>query len=202
MIELDRKLRQMHAALLSVASEDMSSVQPRIVATDKHVFVSLDFNENSDEIALHNAASLLIANLASLKDYLKVWCKRTGYPFKGDALINSNRAAALIHDLWNTDRHAELSSPPRSGHRPKLGKVQTAMRLSTGVSAGSGAMFTMDPRTGKIMTQTSGGGKVQIVLDTQILDEHNNVIADFAQTCEDSVKAWSTELVAAGVSVP
>lgn len=202
MLELNRKIRQMHAALEDLATDDLSSIQPRITSSDAHVCASVDFNENSDPIALYNAASLLVANIASLKDYLKVWCKRQGVPFHGDALINGNRAVALIHDLWNTDKHAELNSPPRSGHKPILKDVRTALRISTGTTPGSGAFFSMDPRTGKMTTGASGGGKVQLALVAQIVDETGSVLGDFAETCEEAVNAWSIALTAVGVQLP
>ena len=202
MLELERKIRQMHAALEGLATGDLSNIEPRVTSSDTHVFAIVDFNENSDPIALYNAVSLLVANIASLKDHLKVWCKRHGVPFHGDALINGNKAVALVHDLWNTDKHAELNSPPRSGHKPSLKDVRTALRISTGMTAGSGAFFSMDPRTGKLTTGTTGGGKVELALVAQIVDEAGAVLGDFTQTCEEAVEAWSNTLTAAGVQIP
>jgi hypothetical protein len=202
LIELDRKIRQMHAALSSVASSDLSGNRPSVVAYETHVYVSVDFNAGSDPIALHNAATLLIANIASLKDYLKVWCKRTGATFNGDNLINTNRDVALIHDLWNTDKHAELTSAPRSGNRPKLGDVRTAIRLSSGTTADSGAAVTMHPQTGKLVTTSIGGGAIQIVLSAQILDESDQPMGDLIQTCENAANAWLSTMIDAGVAVP
>jgi hypothetical protein len=98
-------IRQMHASLDAIATEDLSGVKPQLETGPTYVSMNVDFN----------AATLLIANIASLKDHLKAWCKLKGVPFNGDALINSNNAVALIHDLWNVDKHAELTSKPRSG---------------------------------------------------------------------------------------
>jgi hypothetical protein len=199
---LNRKLRQMHAALAGLSNNDLSAIQPQIVQTDGHVYATVDFNQNSDEIALANAASLLIANIASLKDHLKAWCKKQGVPFGGDSLINSNKSVALIHDLWNVDKHAELNSPPRSGFKPKLQNIKTVLAISSGTAAGGGAFFSMDPRTGKVTTGTSGGGAVQLALDAQITDELGNNLGDFAQTCTEAAEAWSSALHLAGVPLP
>ena len=117
-------------------------------------------------------------------------------------MINNNRAVALIHDLWNVDKHVELNSPPRSGIKPKLQNIQTALTVTSGTSADSGAFFSMDPRTGKITTGTSGGGSVQLALVAQIADEAGNVIADFTQTCSEAIDAWSTVFHAAGIPHP
>lgn len=199
---LNQKLRRMYAALAGLSSDDLSVIQPKITQGFGYCYTEVDFNQHSDEIDLANSAFLLVTNIASLKDHLKVWCKKQGVAFQGDALINSNRAVALIHDLWNIDKHAELNSPPRSGIKPKLQNIRTALTISTGTSAGSEAFFSMDPHTGKVTTGSSGGGAVQLALVAQIADEANNVIADFTQTCSEAIDAWSATFQAAGVSCP
>jgi hypothetical protein len=199
---LDRKIRQMHAALAGLATDDLSTIKAQFGETDGSYYTKVDFNQDADEIALANAASLLITNIASMKDHLKVWCTRQGVPFHGDALINSNQAVALIHDLWNIDKHAELNKPPRSGHTPKLQDLRKSLTLSAGTAAGAGAFFSMDPRTGKITTGTSGGGAVQIALVAQIIDENGNVLGDFTNICTQAIDEWAKALSAAGVQLP
>ncbi len=198
---LDRKLRQMHAALAGLSSSDLSNIRTQITHSDGYAYTKVDFNENSDPIALANAASLLIANIASLKDYLKAWCKKQSIQFPGDILINNNKSVALIHDLWNIDKHAELTSP-RSGYMPKLQNLTTALTISAGTEAGGAAIFSMDPRTGKMTTSTSGGGTVQLALVAQIVDELGNNLGDFTQVCTEAAEAWSVTLSAAGVPLP
>ena len=207
---LDRKLRQMHSALAGLGNSDLTSIQPQIAQTDGHVYTEVDFNQNSDPIALANAASLLVANIASLKDHLKAslkdhlkaWCKKQGTSFDGDKLINTNQSVALIHDLWNVDKHAELNSPPRSGHTPKLTGIATALAISAGTEAGASACFSMDPRTGKVTTSTSGGGTIQLALVAQISDENGVNLGDFSKVCTEAAEAWSAALHAAGVPLP
>ena len=199
---LDRKLRQMHAALSGLRDDDISVVKPQIAYGDGYFYAKVDFNQNSDPIALANAASLLVANIASLKDHLKAWCKKKGVPFHGDALINSNKSVALIHDLWNIDKHAELNSPPRSGFKPKLEDLRKALSISTGTVAGGGAFYSMDLRTGKATTGTSGGGAVQLALAARITDGVGNDVGEFTQVCTEAAEAWSSALRAAGVPVP
>ncbi len=196
---LEKKLRQMHAALAGLQNNDLTSIHPIITQADGYVYAKVDFNQNSDPIALANAASLLVANIASLKDHLKAWCKKQSVQFGGDTLINTNRSVALIHDLWNIDKHAELNSPPRSGFTPKLQGLRTAMVISAGAEAGSGAMFSMDPRTGTVTTDTSGSGTIQLALVAQICDSKDTDLGDFTQVCLEAADAWSAALYAAGV---
>ena len=199
---LNRKLRQMYAALANLSTEDLTVIRPKITETYGYHYTEVNFNQQSDEIALTNAASLLVANIASLKDHLKVWCKQKGVTFQGDALINNNEAVALVHDLWNVDKHAELNSPPRSGITPRLQNIQTALTITAGTSVGSGAFFSMDPLTGKITTGTSGEGSVQLALTAQIVDAAGTVIADFTETCTEAMDAWATAFQTAGFPQP
>ena len=199
---LDRKLRQMHAALAGLTNNNLSAIQPQITHADSYVYAKVDFNQNSDPIELANIASLLVANIASLKDHLKAWCKKQGVPFHGDTLINTNKSVALIHDLWNIDKHAELNSSPRSGCTPKIQGITTALAISAGTEAGGGAFFSMDPRTGKVTTGTSGAGTVQLALIAQITDELGSNLGDFTQICTEAAEAWAVTLRTAGVPLP
>jgi hypothetical protein len=199
---LDRKIRQMHAALADLATEDLASVKAEFGSDGVHTYTKVDFDKDSDEIALANAASLLVANIASMKDHLKVWCTVHKVPFSGDALIDSSRSVALIHDLWNVDKHAELSRPPRSGHTPSLRNLQTMLSISTGTAANSFASWTMDPQTGHMTTDASGGGAVQLTLQAQIVDASGSIVGDFSHTCREAIAEWEKALSAAGVPLP
>jgi hypothetical protein len=199
---LDRKIRQMHAALSGLGTDDLSTIKPLIGEADGVYYTKVDFNEGADEIELANAATLLITNIASMKDHLKAWCTKQGVAFHGESLINSNQAVALVHDLWNIDKHAELSRPPRSGHTPKLQNLEKNLTVSSGTEAGGAAFFSMDPRTGKITTGTSGGGTVQLSLVAQVVDENGNILGDFNSICTQAVDEWAKALSAAGVKLP
>jgi len=199
---LDRKIRQMYAALGALGTADLSAVQPQFAQDGAYTTMKVDFNADADPIELANAASLLVANIASIKDHLKAWCKNKKLPFQGDALINSNKSVALVHDLWNIDKHAELKSRPRSGHNAKIHGLRQALVLTTGMAAGSSVFYSVDPRSGNVTTGSTGGGSAKLSLVAQIVDEHNNVLGDFTTTCTEAVEAWERELAAAGVSPP
>ncbi len=200
---MERKIKQMHAALDALRSADLSKVpSPSYEIDGTHIYCRVDFNKDSDPIALANAAQLLTANIASIKDHLRAWCKKNGKHFAGDECINSNKSVALIHDLWNVDKHAELSHPPRSGITPRLRSLATSLQISAGTQAGGAAFFSMDPRTGKMTSGTTGGGSVSLILTAEIVDEAGHVHGDFFQTCEAAIDAWHLELKKAGVNLP
>ena len=153
--KLEQKIRKMHAAFSDVSQSDLSSVQVEVGRGYCHV----DFSGGSDETDLQNAASLLVHNIASLKDHLKVWCQKNGAKFGGDVLIDSNRSVAIVHDLWNVDKHGELDKKPRSGIIPELRNHMTLLHFGTSDGPMS---FQLDPSTGQM---NNHGGKLTIFAD-------------------------------------
>src|SRR5205823_4226020 len=101
-------------------TEKLSSIRPTTKNVGNQFVTSIDFTMGTDRATAANRVSLLLNNIACLKDHLKLWCKKNGKPFTGEQLIGGNRDAAIIHDLWNLDKHAELNRPSRSGLSPRL----------------------------------------------------------------------------------
>jgi hypothetical protein len=199
---MDRKIRQMHAALRALGSVDLSAITVEVTKIEGDTYTSVDFNRNSDPIKLANAAGQLVENIASIKDHLKYWCVDNHIKFTGEDLINSNRSVALIHDLWNVNKHARLNRPPRSGITPKLANIETALSISAGTEDGSAAIFSMDPLTGVMEHETSGDGSIQLVLCAEIVDDKGKLQGYFTQICSEAIDAWMTEMSKAGVPMP
>ena len=126
----DLRIRQLHEALGQMRNDDLSDVNPDVRANAKGFYIGCDFSGGATDAELANIVSLCIANIACLKDHLKAWCKANGTIFHGDTLIDSNRDVAIIHDLWNRDKHFVLRQS-RSGLFPELRDVIRAARLST-----------------------------------------------------------------------
>src|SRR5215470_6309926 len=133
-MSIEQKLAQLYAALAEMRiTEKLSSIRPKTVRVGNQFATSVDFSQGTDQATAANRVSLLINNIACLKDHLKSWCKRNGKPFTGDQLIDSNRDVAIIHDLWNLDKHAELNRPSRSGLSPRLAQPpQTELKFKGG----------------------------------------------------------------------
>ena len=196
---LDKKVRQMHAALAGRKTEDLSTISLLTASTPTSYCAVIDFS--GSQIDLANVATLLVANIACLKDHLKAWCQANHQPFDGDNLINSYRDVAIVHDLWNVDKHAELKGT-RSGIRPAIKNLQRLLALSTGSEAGSEAVFMFDPRTGTMTTRTTGGGSVSLSLKADIVDENGKLVGDFSTICESAALQWEGALTRAGVPIP
>jgi hypothetical protein len=199
---LDRKIKQMHEALGSLEKNDLSTLEVIRGLSEDGYYVKLDFSQNMSEEKLYNIVTLLIANIACMKDHLKAWCNRNSRSFNGDRLIDTNTDVAIIHDLWNIDKHLNLRSTPRSGFTPKIDNLKQALSLTTGNDDGSFAMFSMDPITGKFMQQSGNGGSVSLIISGDVIDENGTRMGDFLEICEKAVSAWEKELVAAGINIP
>ena len=200
---LDAKVRQMHDALGNLRNEDLSGLKVEAIDVPGVGFYqTLDFGQGQTPARLANTASLLVANIASLKDHLKVWCRKNGKEFTGDQLINSNHNVALVHDLWNIDKHAELDKSPRSGIRPKLQNLRQHLQLSTGTEANSSVVFQWDPRTGKMESMATGGGKAALIIDADVVDESGSEVGKLAAICEAAATEWENALKTAAVPVP
>ena len=199
--KLDLKIRQLHEALDGLEA-DVSSVKAEHGATPERYYLHIDFSQEKSDAELANVASLLIANIASMKDHLKAWCRNSGKSFEGDTLIDSNKGVAIVHDLWNLDKHAELNSRPRSGHHPQVVDLKQRLVLSTGAGADSFAAVTIDPTTRQLIHATKGGGSAGLLITGRVIDEKGNDLGDFSEICEQATDAWEQALRSAGVAVP
>ena len=200
--QLDLRIRQMHSSLSGMATADLSTVVVRQgVDAQGRFYSGVDFSDGVPDTQAMNMAEKLIENIARIKDHLRVWCTQNHQPFSGDAVIRGNRSVALVHDLWNTQKHAELNRLPRSGVKPNLADVERSMRLTTGGSGPSTVMMTFD-RSGKPVVASSGGGRGELVVDGDIVDEDGTRIGGLIDICTDAVIAWERALTEAGVAVP
>jgi hypothetical protein len=68
---LNLKIRQMHEALGRLENGDISSLQPIMGVVGNQFYWELDFSQGCTEANLHNIATLLIHNIACIKDHLK-----------------------------------------------------------------------------------------------------------------------------------
>lgn len=200
--KIDRKVARMHEALGQLEKEDLSGLETKDIDVPGSGFYrEMDFSEGKSRAELANTASLLVANIARLKDHLKVWCEKNDKRFTGDNLINSNRDVAIVHDLWNTDKHAELDRPPRSGIHPRLEDLRQEMQLSTGSEEGSSVALEWNPRTGEMEKKVTGGGKAALVITADVVDDDGQKVGTLKEICERAAREWEAALTEAGVPI-
>lgn len=194
-----QKLSQLHYAL--GVGRDLRIIEDAVslTVTNMHISMSVDYSSGLSQEELENQKSLLVGLIGSLKDYLKVWCRKHEVPFEGDELINSNQSVALVHDLWNLDKHCELQRPSRSKVTPRVVGLQTA--LSVQVSPNPSSNRRVSTRSVVVSAQSNETVQISYRIVGRILDERGNDLGDFLDTCELAVAAWEVVMRRSGVPI-
>lgn len=195
---IEQKLEQLYAALAEMqVTEKLASIKPTTVASGNRLVASIDFTKSTNRAAAANRVSLLLNNIACLKDHLNAWCKKNGKRSTGDQLINSNRDVAIIHDLWNLDKHVELNRPSRSGLSPRL--LQPAQTVLAFKGGGSETPMVTIPLFGDGQTQTQG--EVSLRISATVVDKDGKTLGELEAISLRAVAAWEAEFVKAGLKI-
>jgi hypothetical protein len=190
---IEQKLQQMYAALRGLELTDkLPTLKPQVKRIGNQDVRVFDLNQAADGAAAANQVSLLLNNVACLKDHLKAWCNKNSKPFTGEDLINNNRDVAIIHDLWNLDKHAELNRRSRSGLSPRFQSPPVTAIVPKGSS------FVLDFKMvgGRLESQQANLRILAIVVD-----EHGNSLGGLEDIALRAVTAWEAELVRTGVTL-
>jgi hypothetical protein len=193
---IELKLRRMYDALGTAHSKGSQELPWFVRQDGTGTTVGFDFTRDRNESQEANVMWTFIASIASLKDHLKVWCQDHSVVFGGDTLINGNRDVAIIHDLWNLDKHATLNQS-RSGLWPELRHIGKGLNASA--EPGQDAVsisITVNP-LGIVF-----GGKTFVGVNALVVDKHGASLGSALDIAGRAVEAWETELVRAGVPVP
>ena len=173
-------------------------MKPTTTVSGGRFTTSWDFTRIENPATAANRVSLLVNNIACLKDHLHAWCKKNGKPRTGDQLIDSNRDVAIIHDLWNLDKHSELNRPSRSGLSPRFQQpAHTTLERK----------ITNTEETPIFAISVFNGGRVQPFEGTNakitatVVDGDGNTLGDFDSICLRAVAAWEAEFVKAGLNI-
>ena len=172
-------------------TDKLPTIKPQVKRIGNQDVRVFDLNQAADGATAANQVSLLLNNIACLKDHLKAWCNKNGKPFTGEDLINNNRDVAIIHDLWNLDKHAELNRRSRSGLSPTFQSPPIAAIVPKGSS------FVLDFKmiNGRLQSP------VNLRIAAIVVDEHGNSLGSLEDTALRAVTAWEAEFVRTGVTL-
>lgn len=189
---VEQKLQQMYAAIRGMELKDkLPTIQPQVRRIGNRDVKVFDLNQAADGATAANQVSLLLNNIACLKDHLKAWCNKNGKPFTGEDLINNNRDVAIIHDLWNLDKHAELNRRSRSGLSPRLQSPPVA------AIAPKGSSFVLDFK----MVDGRLQGQPNLRITAIVVDEQGNSLGGLEDIALRAVTAWEAEFVRTGATL-
>jgi hypothetical protein len=196
-MSIDQKIEQMYKALEQMQiTEKLSGVKPEITRTAGTVSFSFDFKKGTDIPTAANRVSQLLANIACLKDHLKVWCGKQGKPFAGDTLIDSNKDVAIVHDLWNLDKHGKLDRS-RSGLYPRLENPPSSTMVLKAEPGKPQPAFFIPVGGGGGPIQTKDGASFRIVAN--VVDKNGNRLGSLEDICERAIAAWEAEFKNVGL---
>lgn len=164
---------------------------------DGKVTFSYDMQRDANSAQLENEIQSLIANIASIKDHLSNWCVTNGGTFKGDQLINSDLDVAIIHDLWNLDKHAKLSKASRSGHDPRIQNIRSGWFLNENEPTGLFLKVGLLDGVPHVGIATNGFGGV----DADIFSNGGKLLGTFQAIATRAISAWERLLEQTGVRV-
>jgi hypothetical protein len=196
---IEQKLAQLYAALSEMKiTEKLASIKPTTTVSGGRTITSWDFTKIESPATAANRVSLLLHNIACLKDHLNAWCSKNGKPRTGDQLIDSNRDVAIIHDLWNLDKHAGLNRPSRSRLSPRL-QQPAHTTLERQIASTEETLI--------LAVSLSNGGQLQPVEGTNakitatVIDDAGNTLGGLDSISLRAVAAWEAEFVKAGLKI-
>jgi hypothetical protein len=197
-MSIDQRLARLYVALDELdITGTLASMKPTTVVSGNRFSTSVDFTKVTDEPTAENRVNTLINNIACLKDHLHLWCRNNGKPETGDLLIDSNQDVAIIHDLWNLDKHAELNRRSRSNLSPRLQPAHSTLEFKI-ASTEETPLLMMSAFGGQF--QTFGDPRLRIT--GTVVDKDGNTLGDVEEICLRAIDAWEAEIVRAGAAIP
>lgn len=195
--KLALRVKRLRNALNVVRNDDLSTLPVQSERQGPRFTGGFDFSKDHDEAQVENAIWTFIASVASLKDHLKDWCNSNGAKFEGDALIDSNRDVAIVHDLWNRDKHSTLKHS-RSGLYPELIHTRKCLVLDHRPGQTQARLtFTVTPKGLEIAATSSFIG-----IDGIVVDNTGAKRGSILFIAERAIVAWEQTMVRAGVVLP
>jgi hypothetical protein len=198
MIEkLNDKVTRLKSSAATLRKSNPDCIVRTFEQTDNEVFEAISFKGTNHQLL--NDIHSLIANIASLKDYLNRWCTQNGVTFNGDSVINSSREAAIVHNLWNIEKHGVLDRSPRSGFTPRIGPISQEL-LNPNATKTDGIQIKANSYGGADFANLSGE-KLIARVRAKVLDDQNSEVGDIVNICELAISAWSAAFRSAGAPV-
>ncbi len=190
--DLMLRVQRLYASIKAIIETDISKFKPSIISNNHRIGFYHDWTGNLTEAERINYVQSLISNIASFEYQLCKWADHNGHDKTiVKTAFDNSKALQIIHDLWNTDKHAGSSRESKSRLWPKLKEINSSLQLTTKPEKGSSIGLTFNANgTPKIL----GNGTARVVISGDILDKGGNIIGDFHKIALDAVAAWESVL--------
>jgi hypothetical protein len=192
--ELSLRIQRIYAAIGACREFDLGRLRPTVISTKRFHAVFQDFSGGQSEAELANAAFSLIQNIASLKDHLKAWARRSGKDSsKVDRAFTESLPLQIVQDLFDREKHTgDRRDGVYSGRSPRLSSIHREMRLTTQPRKGSSVTLTMEADGTR---RTFGDGMACAVITADVSDKYGKRMGDLFEIELQAVQAWEKLLV-------
>ena len=189
----------LYASIQATIEADITKFKPTILTAKNRIGFYQDWSGNLSGADRINYVKSIVDNIASFEYQLNKWASHNGYDINiVKNTFNNSKALQIIHDLWNTYKHAGSKRNSKSGLWPILKDIDSSLQLATKPKKGSsiGLTFNADG-TPKIL----GNGTARVVISADVLDKEGNIIGDFHKIALEAVAAWESVLLNFGVDM-
>jgi hypothetical protein len=199
--ELTLKIKRIYKAVDAVIETDVDKLKPRIIKDGKKIEVYQDFSGGRSSAEIENIASILIYNVANLKDHIRNWADNNGKDkARVNAAFRSSPELKIVKDLSNNDRHGyDPTHRSNSGMSPRIDKINTIMKMITKPEKGSVVGYTINRQGAQ---KVIGNGNAKVIITGDILDRDGKKIGDLYKTLLKAINNWEEVLREFGVQIP
>lgn len=194
------RLHRIYASIHAVTELDMSKLPGRIIQTDKITHVEQDFSGDLSKHDLENAAQLMIANTASLKDHLKKWARQNDKNADVvDQRLTQSKEMKIVIDLWDKDKHGgDRRDGGYSKSSPSLFDIRREMVLSTQPKTGSWIAMTLGASGEPVI---HGDGTSTLVINAEIKDKNNQLLGYLHDVLKECLRIWESLIKQYGITL-
>ena len=196
--ELTLRIQRIYKAVDAVIETDMGKLKPKVIKNGKRIAVYQDFSGGRSSAEIENSASILIYNVANLKDHLRNWADNNGKDrAKVNAAFRGSHALKIVKDLSNNDRHGyDPAHKGNSGISPRIDKINTVMQMTA--KSGKGIGLTLN-RQG--VPKIIGNSSAKVIITGDILDRDGNKVGDLHETLLKAINDWEKVLTEFDVNI-
>lgn len=202
--EIRKRLERIYFAFGEHSNLPPERYKPEVVEIEGGTAFEICF-DNRSEVELEFVANAIINEICGLLDRARRRFIAHGRQASEVSIyVRSNLPMALVVDLWNTDKHEELTHRPYSQFKPKITKLSSGAILQydpeTRTYAAEGTIVSPAFDIESMITEGEGSSTNCVVsILGKVVDENGVEIYDLEKLLPDAIFEWEKFLMANGV---